>query len=319
MVKLSTAASAMAAIAAVAACSIDPVTFTPTGDPLAEDCATAGDEDGNGAADCDDAACAGAPSCQPTCSDDTRNGDETDVDCGGSCAPCALGQSCAIDADCAATAVCDPQACRAARSCAELLQHHPGSTDGVYPIAPAGTAPFHAVCDMTRDGGGWTLLLKADGSATLANAAPAWTDDVLLNEGDLTTQAGNAKYASYLSLSVTTLRGELDGFRYTKAFPGLTAQAIFAGPAAIVDSYPTFNTGAPNWSTQPNCQTFGVNIPYPTRARFGWSANQENDCVTNDTGIGLGINTRGAGYLCGSTQCSAGNVNAGGVGLLWGK
>jgi len=41
---------------------------------------------------------------------------------------------------------------------------------------------------------------------------------------------GNAKYQSFLSLPVTTLRGEFDGFRYTQAFANLTAQQIFAGP-----------------------------------------------------------------------------------------
>jgi hypothetical protein len=49
------------------------------------------------------------------------------------------------------------------------------------------------------------------------------------------------------------------------------------------------------------------------------------DCATpgdedgNGAAIGLGINGRGAGYRCGSTECSAGNVDAGGVGLLWGR
>jgi hypothetical protein len=273
---------------AITACSIDSVTFTPPP--------------------------------EPTCDDGVWNGAETDVDCGGGCAPCALGEACALDADCGATGICDPQACRAARSCDEILQHYPGSSDGAYLIAPASAAPpFQAVCDMTRDGGGWTLLLKSGGDLALAYGAPAWTDDSLLNPDDLTTRAGTAKYESFLSLPITTLRGELDGFRYTQSFAGLTAQEIFAGPAAIVNEHPTFNTGAPNWSTQPNCHTFGVNIPYATRARFGWSANQESDCLSNDTGIGLGINARGAGYRCGSTLCSAGTVDAGGDGLLWAK
>jgi hypothetical protein len=317
MGKLSIAGSVMIAMAA---CSVDPAIFTPVGDPPAEDCAAAGDEDGNGAADCSDPACADAPSCQPTCSDGVRNGAETAVDCGGGCAPCALGQACAVDVDCATPGICEPQECRVARSCDELLQHRPGSSDGAYPIAPTGAAPFQAVCDMTRDGGGWTLLLKSGVDPVLGYDAPAWTDDGLLNANDLTTQAGNAKYASFLSLPVTTLRGELDGFRYTQTFAGLTAREIFAGPAAIVNQHPTFNTGALNWSTQPNCHTFGVNIPYATRARFGWSANQENDCLTNDTAIGLGLNTqRGAGYRCGSSLCSAGTIDAGGAGLLWAK
>ena len=36
------------------------------------------------------------------CDDGTQNGDETDVDCGGSCTPCALGGSCSAATDCAA-------------------------------------------------------------------------------------------------------------------------------------------------------------------------------------------------------------------------
>ena len=59
--------------------------------------------------------------------------------------------------------------------------------------------------------------------------------------------------------------------------------------------------------------------PAQAPARFGWSANQEFDCLTNDTAIGLGINSHGAGYQCGSTECSAGPVDAGGLGLLWGR
>lgn len=40
----------------------------------------------------------------PSCSDQLLNGEETDVDCGGSaCAPCSLGQLCALDADCSTT------------------------------------------------------------------------------------------------------------------------------------------------------------------------------------------------------------------------
>jgi hypothetical protein len=95
---------------------------------------------------------------------------------------------------------------------------------------------------------------------------------------------------------------------------------IFGGAASYVDGVPTFNTGDPRWSTQPNCHMFGVNLPLITPARLGWSANQENDCLTNDTASGLGLNGRGAGYRCESTLCSNGNIDAGGDGdgLLWG-
>lgn len=46
----------------------------------------------------------------PTCSDNIRNGDETDIDCGGSCKPCQVGLSCSIDDDCTGKA-CIAQRC----------------------------------------------------------------------------------------------------------------------------------------------------------------------------------------------------------------
>jgi cysteine-rich repeat protein len=59
-------AATWAITAALAACSVDAVTFTP-GIGAAEDCAAAGDEDGNGTADCADPACAGEAACRIAC------------------------------------------------------------------------------------------------------------------------------------------------------------------------------------------------------------------------------------------------------------
>src|SRR5215470_7953239 len=43
---------------------------------------------------------AAAPSAAPTCTDGAKNGDETDVDCGGpACAKCRVGEGCAKTAD----------------------------------------------------------------------------------------------------------------------------------------------------------------------------------------------------------------------------
>jgi hypothetical protein len=49
-----------------------------------------------------EAAGAGGTGPAPTCSDGLKNGDESDVDCGGSCVACAGGAACVVDADCAA-------------------------------------------------------------------------------------------------------------------------------------------------------------------------------------------------------------------------
>src|SRR5262245_41323676 len=49
-----------------------------------------------------------------SCSDSVLNGDETDVDCGGSaCDPCAVGQGCSVRTDCESQ-VCFNAACAAA-------------------------------------------------------------------------------------------------------------------------------------------------------------------------------------------------------------
>jgi Cellulose binding domain len=50
----------------------------------------------------------------PTCTDLVKNGDETAVDCGGSCAPCAKGPDCTVGKDCA-SGVCRDGACAPAR------------------------------------------------------------------------------------------------------------------------------------------------------------------------------------------------------------
>jgi hypothetical protein len=47
--------------------------------------------------------------CDP-CRDGVRNGSESDVDCGGSCAPCPAGSACSVAADCA-SATCEGHVC----------------------------------------------------------------------------------------------------------------------------------------------------------------------------------------------------------------
>ena len=59
---------------------------------------------------------------EPSCRDGVRNGDETDVDCGGSCAGCGGGTQCGVDGDCA-VGVCMNGTCSTTGVCGD------GNTD----------------------------------------------------------------------------------------------------------------------------------------------------------------------------------------------
>lgn len=55
----------------------------------------------------------GGGGAEPTCEDGVANGDESDVDCGGPCDPCSLGQGCETSADCVEPdqTLCDRSVC----------------------------------------------------------------------------------------------------------------------------------------------------------------------------------------------------------------
>lgn len=92
------------------------------------------------------------------CDDKQQNGGETDVDCGGPCRACAGGKACSRASDCEGK-VCSGSVCGYADSCATLHTQHGQRTDGEY-LIKVGSTVLPVRCDMTTDGGGWTLVGK---------------------------------------------------------------------------------------------------------------------------------------------------------------
>ncbi len=276
----------------------------------------------------DDTDSDGTPDCLDA--DDDGDGDLDDDDC----APldATIGPSTDEvcfdnkDNDCDGATDTDPECLYI--SCKALLDANAGLGDGKYSLdvdGEGGTDSFEAWCDMAN--GGWTLVLKATGAGTLKYGSAYWTDANLLAADSLSGDAGDAKLNAFIRVKVNTMRGCLDGHCYTKDFDGSkTSREIFAGGAAVVSGHPGFGSSS-KWSTQPNCKHFGINTPYSYQAaRFGYTANQEGNCSSNDTSIGLGLGPKGtsgsstekgAGYHCISSNCNKGNINTGGNGFLW--
>ncbi len=186
---------------------------------------------------------------------------------------------------------------------------------GVYTVTSGG-APWQAYCDMTSEGGGWTLLLKADGALpTFQYDSALWTNTALLNEGATNTARGDAKFRGFLNLAFTSVRLVVrDGSDRGLVLPlaASSLQGLFAGAPRST------NAGRNAWralvsspSLQPFCNAEGVNqsVPGYRRVRLGILTNQENECGSPDSGLGLGFGNDTNGCVTSAfAATSAGNV-----------
>jgi len=243
-----------------------------------------------------------------TCSDGAKNASETDVDCGGPvCGKCAVLKSCNVAADCQ-SGMCQNGKCGDPTSCKALKAASPLTPSGVYNLDPDGAGPkppFAAFCNMDFDGGGWTLVLKGDGSKTTFLYDNAiWLNATTFQPQFPSYDRNEAKLESWNQIAFTEVlvglespilnNGPLD-LKYLKIPIVRTSMFALMSPNAYVQT----TLGRNAWkslisgsSLQPNCNREGFNsIPAGgtwERMRIGIVSNQENDCNSPDSYIGVG-------------------------------
>ncbi|MDN8078812.1 putative Ig domain-containing protein [Burkholderia multivorans] len=147
---------------------------------------------------------------------------------------------------------------------------------GVYRISPAGT-PMDVYCDMTTNGGGWTLLMKqANGDGTtLQGDTTYWTNGTTLNDtvANMNKNDGNFVSAAFSKLPTTQLMLQAaneNTFQTHANASSMTAMAAFsnANMTTAADPIGSWLPSTPNWGVHANTYPDGEAL---TAARFGFN------------------------------------------------
>ncbi len=197
----------------------------------------------------------------------------------------------------------------------------PEGISGVYSLVDTSGDPYDAYCEMSTAGGGWTLSMKIDGHyPTFDYDAVWWTNDELLAPHAADLDYNQSKLQSFNDQSFSQLLVGLEApFDYTGrphfrwlplAVEGASLQAVFDE-----NEFVSTNAGRASWkglvegsSLQCNCNMEGLNVRSPdstthVQTRVGFIANNQQDCGSPDSMIGLG----GTGNACGQPTHSAGH------------
>ncbi|XP_028416386.1 uncharacterized skeletal organic matrix protein 5-like isoform X2 [Dendronephthya gigantea] len=222
--------------------------------------------------------------------------------------------------------------CKEFKSCKEILDSQRNNTaSGVYEISAGSNQVMNVYCQMSPvsgcSGGGWTMVMKIDGSqSTFRYSSSYWTNKTTFNDNDNGRNGGfdnrEFKGSTYWKTSFNEIcvamkyGGQLRALSFSH--PASSLHDLFAD-----NNYRQTNVGRSQWkqliqgsSLQRNCNREGFNVNlrpgHHARIRLGIAGNEQNDCKTPDSFMGLG-GEGGTSYgisWCGSSLSlnTAGNL-----------
>jgi hypothetical protein len=191
----------------------------------------------------------------------------------------------------------------AALGCETAQVENPDMSSGLYWINPVGGSvsnAFRVYCDVDAEDGPWTLVLRIDGSApTFKYDAPIWSNNNLLSEDAPGPGAGDMKNEGYSLLPYTALRlgmrvsdeeeegdGEMHYLSVHVSGASLRQTMVRGNERETTLGREAWRSLIPVTSLQENCNAEGINIRH--KLRFGLLGNEQDDCNTPDSFIGIG-------------------------------
>ncbi|XP_028416366.1 uncharacterized skeletal organic matrix protein 5-like [Dendronephthya gigantea] len=153
-------------------------------------------------------------------------------------------------------------------------------------------------------GGGWTMVMKIDGSqSTFRYSSSYWTNKNTFNDND---DGKNGGFDNLEFKGSTFWKTSFDEICVAMKYGGRLRAFSFSHPASslydlIADgNYRQTQVGRSQWkqliqgsSLQRNCNREGFNVnlrpDHHARIRLGIVGNEQNDCKTPDSFVGLGV------------------------------
>lgn len=205
------------------------------------------------------------------------------------------------------------------RSCKEILDSGLSTGNGIYWIDPDGITnnaycAEQVYCNMTDNGGGWTLILKSmNNNADFQYNSGIWASGATFNTSDYDISNASTSNALYDAYNYLPVREFYVDFVTT---PDLTPFSVttVGTPKALANA--PLNTNIANQYLNQPCQTSGMNSTYfippnaysyqtggvgngvnigsgpsLTAVRFGMISNNENNEIfnTSDSCLGIGV------------------------------